>query len=48
MGSLICKIYGIIDISAGLIIYFGTSLPDIIKIIFLIIFLFKGIPSLFA
>ncbi|HLD48972.1 MAG TPA: hypothetical protein VJB11_01275 [archaeon] len=48
MASLICKVYGIVDILAGLIIFFATPLPDIIKLIFLIIFLFKGIPSLFA
>jgi len=45
---MICKIYGIIDISAGLIIFFGLDVPEIIKLIILSVMLFKGIPSLFA
>ena len=45
---MICKIYGIVDIAAGLIIFFALDVPDIIKIIILLVMLFKGIPSLFA
>jgi hypothetical protein len=45
---MLCKIYGIVDIASGLIIYFGTELPVAIKLIILIIMLFKGIPSLFG
>lgn len=45
---MICKIYGIIDIAAALIIFFGLDVPETIKIIILFVMLFKGIPSLFA
>jgi hypothetical protein len=45
---MICKIYGIIDITAALIIFFGLNIPDILKTIILLVMLFKGIPSLFA
>ena len=47
--SAICKFYGIVDISVGLIIFFADiPLPDFIKYIILLIMLFKGIPSLFG
>ncbi|MBI2233335.1 MAG: hypothetical protein HYU56_05430 [Candidatus Aenigmarchaeota archaeon] len=46
--GLIVKIYGTVDIVAGLLIYFYAPLPDIIKLIILGIMLFKGIPSLFG
>ena len=47
--SVICKVYGVIDIIAGLIIFFADlPLPDFIKLIILLIMLFKGIPSLFG
>lgn len=46
--AMICKIYGIVDIISGLIIYFGTGLPFPIKLLILLIMLFKGIPSLFG
>lgn len=47
MGVLV-KFYGLVDIIAGLLVYFYAPLPDIIKIIILAIMLFKGIPSLFG
>lgn len=47
MGILV-KIYGIMDIIAGLLVFFYAPLPDIIKIVVLGIMLFKGIPSLFG
>lgn len=45
MGILV-KIYGVIDILAGILVFLYTPLPDVIKIIILAIMLFKGIPSL--
>ena len=45
---MICKIYGVVDISAALIIYFATPLPDVLKLILAGILVFKGIPSLFG
>ena len=46
--SLICKIYGVVDIISAILIYFHAPLPDILKIIIAFILVFKGVPSLFA
>lgn len=47
MGALL-KLYGVIDILAGFLIYAYAPLPDFLKIFILIIMLFKGVPSLFG
>ena len=46
---MICKIYGIVDIAAAVIVYFSDlPIPTVIKGIIAFILIFKGIPSLFA
>lgn len=46
---MICKIYGITDLIAALVIFFSLySIPSFIKTVIIIIMLVKGIPSLFA
>lgn len=45
---MICKIYGVVDISLALILFFAIDLHIIIKFILGFILFFKGIPSLFA
>ncbi|MFC2143516.1 hypothetical protein ACFLQN_03890 [Candidatus Aenigmatarchaeota archaeon] len=48
MASISAKFYGVIDILAGLLIYFYVPIPDFLKLFILIVMLVKGIPSLFA
>lgn len=48
MASIICKIYGVVDLISALLIYYYAPLPDIIKSILILILVVKGIPSLFA
>ena len=49
MASYICKLYGAVDlIAAALIVFGGVPIPDIAKYILAIIFVIKGVPSLFA
>ena len=49
MASMICKFYGVVDITAALIIFFADlPIPDIIKIFLALVLVFKGIPSLLA
>lgn len=45
MGVLV-KIYGVVDIIAGVLVFLYAPLPEVLKIIILAIMLFKGIPSL--
>ena len=45
---MLVKLYGVVDIVCGLLVYFYVPLPDIIKILILLIMLFKGVPSLFG
>ena len=47
MGDAICKIYGIVDLTAALIIYFSDlPIPVAIKLVLAFIMIFKGVPSL--
>ncbi len=46
--DIICKTYGIIDILTALTIFFMLPLPGIIKIMIIIILVFKGISSIFG
>ena len=48
MASISAKFYGVIDILSGVLIYTYVPIPDILKIIILVVMLVKGIPSLFA
>ncbi len=48
MASISAKFYGVVDIISGLLIYFYVPIPDIFKILILLVMLIKGIPSLFA
>ena len=50
MGSLICKVYGVVDLSTALILVFIDMpvIPPIIRYILAAIFVIKGVPSLFA
>lgn len=44
---MICKLYGIVDLLAAIVIFFGLyDIPFIIKVIMIIILLVKGLPSL--
>ena len=44
---MICKIYGIVDLLAAVIIFFGLyGIPDIVKLGIIIIMLIKGVPSI--
>ncbi|MFH1420824.1 MAG: hypothetical protein ABIG30_02545 [Candidatus Aenigmatarchaeota archaeon] len=49
MASIICKVYGIVDLLAALLLFVGNvPVPDIVKYIIIIIFIVKGVPSLFG
>ena len=49
MASYICKVYGVIDLLAALLLLIGdVPVPDFIIWIFVAIFVIKGVPSLFA
>ncbi|MFH0832215.1 MAG: hypothetical protein V1900_00635 [Candidatus Aenigmatarchaeota archaeon] len=43
---MIRQIYGFIDLSAAVIIFFGLQLPTIIKLIIALVMVIKGAPSL--
>lgn len=45
---MICKVYGIIDITAALLLFFAVDIHIIIKFIIGFILFFKAVPSLFA
>ena len=44
---MLVQIYGIVDLIAAVIIFF-SDLNDIIKLILIVIFVVKGIPSILA
>ncbi len=44
---MLVKIYGVVDLIAAGIIFF-SDINDILKIILVVILVFKGIPSLFG
>lgn len=46
MSSIIARLYGIIDILAATIIFFGVPAPSMIKLVIVAILLIKGIPSI--
>ncbi len=49
MGSMICKVYGVVDlIAAVLLIFADLPVPDFVAWILAAIFIIKGVPSLFA
>ncbi len=49
MASYICKVYGVIDLLAALLLIIGdVPIPDFIVWIIAAIFVIKGVPSLFA
>ena len=49
MGSMICKVYGVVDLIAAVILIFAElPVPNFIAWILAAIFIIKGVPSLFA
>lgn len=49
MGSVICKVYGVVDLLAALLLMIGSvPIPDIFKYVMVAIFVIKGVPSLFG
>ena len=46
--SLICKFYGVIDLTAAVLVWWFVPIPDIIKLLIVLVLVIKGIPSLFA